>query len=206
LCLRGSSLTVLHQTKLGTIWGPSGAQMGTERSPRVRDRLRVWVQIALGGDQRSVTGDLPEHVDRDTGVGHPGKARVPQVMAAQMLIAELDDDLIPVGRVPQDSGGDPPAARTREDAGSGVMADRVEALFDERADFFDERDGTGSLSFGAFGDETTGAGGTTSPSSSAARRWIASSFSSSAIRLPSGAILDPGSILVVKGSLAEAVA
>lgn len=74
-----------------------------------------------------------------------------------MLAAELGDNLIPVSRVPQDSGGDPAAARAGEDAGRGVMADRVEAAFDERADFFDERDGSGSLSFGAFVDEATGA-------------------------------------------------
>jgi hypothetical protein len=43
-------------------------------------------------------GDLPEHVDWDTGIGHPGKAGVAQVVTAQMLVAELGDDLVPVGR------------------------------------------------------------------------------------------------------------
>jgi hypothetical protein len=55
------------------------------------------VEIALGGDQRSVPGDLPEHMDRDTGIGHPGEAGVAQVVTAQMLVAELGDDLVPVG-------------------------------------------------------------------------------------------------------------
>ena len=41
-------------------------------------------------------------MDRDTGVGHPGKAGVPQVVSARMLVAELGDDLVPVSRVPQD--------------------------------------------------------------------------------------------------------
>jgi hypothetical protein len=57
------------------------------------------MQVALSGDQRSVPGDLAEHVDRDTGVGHPSKAGVTQVVTAQMLVAEVGDDLIPVGRV-----------------------------------------------------------------------------------------------------------
>jgi hypothetical protein len=34
------------------------------------------VEIALGGDQRSVPGDLREHMDRDTGIGHPSKTGV----------------------------------------------------------------------------------------------------------------------------------
>src|SRR5215469_7069827 len=45
-----------------------------------------------------------------------------------MLVAELGDDLVPVGRIPQHRGGDPAAARACEDACRGVMADGVEAL------------------------------------------------------------------------------
>jgi hypothetical protein len=37
------------------------------------------------------------------------------------------------------------------------MADRFEASFDERSDFFDERDGAGPLTPGALVDETAGA-------------------------------------------------
>ncbi len=129
--------------------------MRAQRGSRIRDGLDVWVEIALGGDQRSVPGDLPEHVDRDTGIGHPSKAGVAEVVTAQMLVAELGDDLIPVGCVPQHRRGDPAAAWTREDVCRGVMADRIEAYFDERTDFFNERDGAGSLSFGALIDEAT---------------------------------------------------
>ena len=43
------------------------------------------MQVALGGDQRSVPGDLPQHMDGNTGVGHPGQAGVPQVVTAQMI-------------------------------------------------------------------------------------------------------------------------
>jgi hypothetical protein len=38
------------------------------------------VQVALSGDQRAVTGDFAEHVDRDARVGHPGQPGVPEVV------------------------------------------------------------------------------------------------------------------------------
>ena len=105
------------------------------------------MEIALGSDQRSVPGDLPEHMDRDTGIGHPGTAGVAEVVTRQMLVAELGDDLVPVGCVPQHRRGGPAAAWTREDACRGVMADRVQPSLNERADFFNERDSAGPLTF-----------------------------------------------------------
>jgi hypothetical protein len=113
------------------------------------------MEISLGGDQRAVPGDLPRHMDGNSRVGHPGQAGVPQVVTAQMLVAELGDDLVPVGRVPQYRPGDPAAARAGEDACCGVMADRIEAFLDKRADFFDEGDGAGAFALGAFVDEAT---------------------------------------------------
>src|SRR5215469_13216622 len=74
-----------------------------------------------------------------------------------MLVAELGDDLVPMGRVPQHRRGDPAAAWAREDACYGVMADGIKALLDERADFFNEWHDAGALSFGALVDEPTGA-------------------------------------------------
>jgi hypothetical protein len=61
--------------------------MGTQRGPGRSDRLAVRMQVALGGDQRAMTGDLPEHVHRDARVSHPGQPGVAKVMAAQVLIA-----------------------------------------------------------------------------------------------------------------------
>jgi len=49
-----------------------------------RSGLGVGVQGALGGDQRAVPGDLPEHVDGDTLIGHPGKASVAQTGAHRL--------------------------------------------------------------------------------------------------------------------------
>ena len=36
---------------------------------------------------RSGPGNLPEHMDRDTGIGHPSKAGVAEVVTTQMLVA-----------------------------------------------------------------------------------------------------------------------
>ena len=99
---------------------------------RVCDGLGVWTQIALGGHQRSVPGDLPEHVDRHTGIGHPGKGGAAQVVTAQVFVTELCHDLVPVGRVPQHRCGDPTAARACGDAHLAVVADGIEALLDQR--------------------------------------------------------------------------
>jgi hypothetical protein len=38
------------------------------------------MQVALRGRQRPVPGDRPQHVHRDTGVGHPRQAGVSQVV------------------------------------------------------------------------------------------------------------------------------
>src|SRR5262245_2285482 len=91
-----------NKPELGTIWGPFGSrrapfksQVCAQRYTRVCDGLGVRVQVALGGDQRSVPSDLPEHMDRHTGIGHPGQAGVPQVVTAQMLVAKLGDHLVP---------------------------------------------------------------------------------------------------------------
>ena len=101
MCLGESPFASLHQAQLGTIWGPICCQVSTERGSRIRDGLGVRVQLALGSDQRAVPGDLPEHVDRDPCIGHPGKTGVAQIVPAQTLVSELDDDLVPMRGVAQ---------------------------------------------------------------------------------------------------------
>jgi hypothetical protein len=59
-----------------------------------------------------------------------------------------------VGRVSQHRRGDPAATRACEDARRGVIADGIEALLDERTDFFNQWDGAGPLAFCAFVDES----------------------------------------------------
>jgi hypothetical protein len=49
------------------------------------------MQVAPRGRQRAVTRDLPQDVDRDAGVGHPGQAGVPQVVASQVAVALIED-------------------------------------------------------------------------------------------------------------------
>ncbi len=82
--------------------------MRAERGPSVGDGLVVRVQVPLCGDQRSVTGDLAQNVYEHACISHPGQAGVAQIMTAKMLIAEGGDDLIPMGRIAQDSRGDSP--------------------------------------------------------------------------------------------------
>jgi hypothetical protein len=45
---------------LGTIWGPIRRQVRAQRGASVRDGLGVRVQVALGGDQRTMSSDLAE--------------------------------------------------------------------------------------------------------------------------------------------------
>ena len=80
-----------------------------------------------------------------------------QLVTAQVLVAELGDHFVPVGRVAQHRRGDPAAARAPEDAGRRVVANRVEASFNQRVDHFDERDGPGPLALGALVYKTAGA-------------------------------------------------
>jgi hypothetical protein len=129
-----------------------------ERSSRIRDVLGVRVQVTLGGNQRSVPGDLPEDVDRNADVGHPGQAGVAQVVAAQMLVAQVGDDLVPVRRVAEHGRGDSTAARPGEDPRRWVIVNSMEALFDQWTGLFNERDGAGPLAFSAFVDDPTWAG------------------------------------------------
>ena len=76
--------------------------MGGQGVARIGDGPLVRVQIQLSGGQRAVPGEFPQDVHRDAGISHPGQPGVPQVMPQQVLVAELGDDFIPVGRVPQD--------------------------------------------------------------------------------------------------------
>ncbi len=64
------------------------------------------MQVALRGDERPVSSDLAQDVHGDTGVSHPGQARVPQPVAAEVFEAECAHDVIPVGCVAKDRGRD----------------------------------------------------------------------------------------------------
>jgi len=54
------------------------------------------MQITLGGDQRAMTGDLAEHVNRNACVGHPGQAGVAQVVTTKVLVTEGGYHLVPL--------------------------------------------------------------------------------------------------------------
>ncbi len=86
----------------------------------------------MGSGQRAVPGDLAQDVHLDPGIGEPGESRVPEVMVAQALVPELGDDVVPVGGVTQDRGGDTAAPRPGEHAGIRIGAGGQNALGDER--------------------------------------------------------------------------
>jgi hypothetical protein len=99
-----------------------------------------------------VACDLPQDVDRDARVGHPGEACVSQVVAPQVAVAQGGDDLVPVGGVAQHGGGDPAAAGSGEQAGHRVVADLVQPPVYEGPDLGDDRDDARSLALRAFID------------------------------------------------------
>jgi hypothetical protein len=71
-----------------------------EGVPGLIDRALIRVQVPLSGGQRSVPGDLPQHVNVNAGVGQPCEAGGPQVVPAEVLVAQLGNHLIPVRRIP----------------------------------------------------------------------------------------------------------
>lgn len=92
----------------------------------------------MSGCQGTLAGDLAQDMEGDSGVGLPGESGVAEVVAAQVLVAQLGDHLVPVGRVAQDRGGDASCARAGEHARVGVGAGGEDALCHERSDRFDD--------------------------------------------------------------------
>lgn len=58
----------------GQVVGECGAGTG--------EMADVGVEVALGGGDLVVSGDVLEDVEGDTGVGHPGQSGVAEVVAA----------------------------------------------------------------------------------------------------------------------------
>jgi hypothetical protein len=69
-------------TNLGTSRLPAGGQVRTQCGSREVDGPAVGVKAALRRVERAVSGDLPEHVQRDPGIRHPRQARVPEIVTA----------------------------------------------------------------------------------------------------------------------------
>lgn len=89
--------------------------------------------------------DLPEDVDRDTGVGHPCQPGVTKIMTPQVLVTERGHDLVPVRRIPQHGGADPAAPGAGEQPGVRVAVDGVDPFEDELASLDDDRNLPGPL-------------------------------------------------------------
>jgi hypothetical protein len=58
--------------------------MSTERCSRGRERLLIRMEISLRRAKRTVSGNLPQHVHRNAGVGHLPNARA-AVAAAKII-------------------------------------------------------------------------------------------------------------------------
>jgi hypothetical protein len=73
-----------------------------------------------------VSGDLAQHVHGDAGVGHPGQAGVSEAVTTEVLVTETAHNVVPVGRVAKDRGGDATTSWSGEKASlwlSSVRAD-----------------------------------------------------------------------------------
>lgn len=57
----------------------------------------VRVNVSAGGFYGGVPKDVLKHVQRNSGVGKPGRTGVPESVAGQIRQADIDDELIPVG-------------------------------------------------------------------------------------------------------------
>jgi hypothetical protein len=73
-----------------------------------------------------------------------------------MLVPELRDDSIPVGRIAKDRGGDPSAVWAGEQPGVWFAIGGVDATFDHVADLDDERYVASAFALGAFVGEAAG--------------------------------------------------
>jgi hypothetical protein len=103
-----------------------------------------------------VPGDHAQDVHGDTGVGHPGQACVSQAVSAEVFVAEFFDDVVPVGRVAENCGGDAAAARSCEEAGVWPTVEYLDTALDQVVEFDDERDVAGASAFGSFVGEACG--------------------------------------------------
>jgi hypothetical protein len=81
-----------------------------------------------------VPGDLAKDVHGNAGIGHPGQAGVTQAVSAKVFITELSHDVVPVGGVAQDGGGDTTAAGSGEWAGVGLSGAGIDAPLNPVAD------------------------------------------------------------------------
>jgi hypothetical protein len=115
-----------------TALGPFGTRAflirrsGRHSAPPRCDGPVIRVQVALGRE-RAVACDLPQVVDRDAGVGHPGQSGVAEVVPSYVVVAQGGDYLVPVGGVAVDGRGDPPSAGSGEQACHRVVADGVQS-------------------------------------------------------------------------------
>jgi hypothetical protein len=136
--------------RLGPIWDP---ELFREQFRRVAHRLPVGVQVPLRRRQRPVASDLPQVVERHAVIRHPGQPGVPQIVASEVLVAELGHGFVPVGCIAKHRGGYPASTRPSEETGIRATVHRVEAAFDQLVDLCDQRNNSSAFAFRALIDE-----------------------------------------------------
>lgn len=62
-----------------------------------------------------------EHVERDAGVGHPGRPGVPQAVPGEVLKPEAFHEVVPAGRVAHGRGGEHAAAWATQERIVGLL-------------------------------------------------------------------------------------
>jgi hypothetical protein len=88
------------------------------------------------------------------GICHPRQSGVAQAVAAEVFVAELGDDLVPVSGVPQDRGADSSATGSGEQASIGVSVGGGDSTLDEFVHFRDEWNDACAFAFGGLVGES----------------------------------------------------
>jgi hypothetical protein len=122
--------------------------MGAQRLGRFLERASIWVEAALCRRQRTVPGNLPEHVDRNSRVGHPGQARMAEIVAHQLLVPKLAGHIVPMRGVPENGCADSSALGAEEEAIIGALRCK-QTSSDHWSDFLDQRNRSGPLALRA---------------------------------------------------------
>lgn len=140
----------------------------------IGDLPAVRVEVSLSCSTVGMARDLLKQVQTHPGIGHPGEAGVPEVVASQVFVAEFGDHFVPVRGIAQNAGSDPSTARADEQAGIGVVfADEGNAVEDQLSNFLDQWHVAEAVALGSFVVESAGTRSrpsSTEPSAATARK------------------------------------
>ena len=116
----------------------------------------VGVEVDAGGLDGGVPENLLKHMQRDTGVCHPGRSGVPESVPGEVGQAEAGHDLIPVRRVAHGRRGEHAAFRPGQQPVLGLLAGGE--TFQDRAERFEDRHLADTAPLGLLRHKAAGAG------------------------------------------------